>query len=110
MDKNEFDILSIQFICKHPLEAGLLQECLLRRSAPNSVYITSTVLIDETSDLENTVYTMYKNYQQVIEEVKRQLGTVNLYITHHTQKARELVMSKNLLKFLAEKEIDLGVD
>mgnify|MGYP006342807617 FL=1 len=110
MNMNEFDILSMQFRCRYPLGADLLQEHLIQTAAQSNVYNTSTVLIDETSNLEDTVYTMYRNYQKVIEEVRGQPGTVHLYITHHTQKARELVIPDNLLQFFAEKEIYLGVD
>lgn len=107
---NEFDILSMQFRCRCPLGADLLQEHLIHTTAQNNVYYTSNVLIDETSNLEDAIYTMYKRYQKVIEEVKGQQGTLYLYITHHTQKARELVFPNHLLQFLAEKEIYLGVD
>lgn len=110
MNMDEFDILSMQFRCRYPLGADLLQEHPIQTVASNNVYNTSTVLINETSNLEDTVYTMYRNYQKVIEEVRSQPGTVYLYITHHTQKARELVISDNLLQFFEEKEIYLGVD
>ncbi len=110
INMNEFDILSMQFRCRCPLGADLLEEHPMQAAARNNVYNTSTVLIDETTNPEDTVYTMYRNYQKVIEEVKGQHGTVCLYITHHTQKARELVLPNHLLQFLAEKEIYLGVD
>jgi hypothetical protein len=92
------------------LGADILQEHLIETAVQNNVYNTSTVLIEETSNLEDMLYMMYRNYKKIIKEVKGQQGTVCLYITHHTQKARELVLSNNLLRFLAEKGIDFGVD
>lgn len=106
----EFNILSMQFRCRYPLGADLLQEHLIQTAAQKNVYNTSTVLIDETSSLADTVYSMCNNYQKIIEEVRSQQGIVRLYITHHTQKARELVLPNHLLQFLAEREIYLGVD
>ena len=106
----EFDILSMQFICRYSLEADLLQEHGLLITKQNNVYSTPNVHMDETTNLENVIYTMYSNYQKVIERVSNKQGIVYLYITHRTQKARELVIPRNLLVFLAEKEIYLGVD
>lgn len=90
MTTNEFDILSMQLT-----------------SAQNEVYNTPNVLIDEGADLEKAVYEIY---QKLTDEVKGQNGSLRLCITHHTQKARELVLSGDLLRFLAENEIGLGVE
>ena len=110
MNMQEFNILSMQFKCRNQLGADLLQDHRIRPTAQNFVYNTSVVLIDETIELGQTIYAMYRYYQKVIEEVNGHQGTVRLYITHHTQKARELVLSPSLLQFLAENKSDLGVD
>ncbi len=107
---NEFDILSIQFKYQCPLGAEILEECGILTSAQSNVYNTPPVMIDQASSLEEAIYSFLGNYQKVINEVKSQQGKVHLYITHRTQKARELVVASALLRFLAEKEIYLGVD
>ena len=110
MNVNEFDILSMQFRCDNSLGVDILHEYLLQLAGQENVYNTSTVLIDEASSLVDTVYAMCRNYQKVIEKVRNQQGSIYLYITHHTQKERELVIPSELLRFLAEREISMGVD
>ncbi len=110
MNKNEFDIVSMQFRCGKPLGADILQEHQIQIAAQDNVYNTSTVRIDGASSLADTVYAMCRSYQNVIEKVRGQQGTVYLYITHRTQKARELELPNHLLQFLAEREISMGVD
>ena len=106
----EFDILSMQFRCQYPLEAEILEECGILTSAQSKVYNTPPVMIDETTSVEDAIFTILENYQKVIDEVRHLQGNVHLYITHCTQKARELVISNELLRLLADKEIYLGVD
>lgn len=110
MNVNEFDVLSMQFRCDNPLEVDILQEHLIQTTAQDNVYNTSIVLIEEASNLADTVYTMCSNYQKVIEIVGDQKGTVYLYITHRTEEARELKLPNHLLQYLAERKICLGVD
>lgn len=110
MNVTEFDILSIRFRCKQPLDENVFKEHLIKATAQECVCYTSTVQIDETSSLANTVYEMYNKYEKVIEKLRKQQGKVYLYITHHTQRARELVIPNQLLRFLVEKEILVEVD
>ena len=109
-EMNEFSILSMQFSCNYPLEESLLRECQVSTTVRNNSYFTSNVLLDDKTSLDDAVYTMYRSYRKVIEAVKCQQGTVCLYITHHTLKESPLEFSKDLLKFLSEKEINVGVD
>ncbi len=110
MNVTEFDILSMRFRCKQPLDENVLKEHFIKTTAQDCVCYTSTVQIDEASSLADTVYEMYNKYEKVIEKLREQQGKVCLYITHHTQKARELVISNQLLRFLVEKEILIEVD
>ncbi len=110
MKVTEFDILSMRFRCKQPLDENDLKEHLIKTTAQECVCYTSTVRIDEASSLSDTVYEMYSKYEKVIEKLREQQGKVYLYITHHTQRARELVIPNQLLRFLVEKEILVQVD
>lgn len=107
---NEFDILSMQFKCQCPFKAEIIEEYGILTSAQSNVYNTPNLLIDETMGVEDAIFTILENYQKVIDEVRHLQGNVHLYITHRTQKARELVISNELLRLLADKEIYLGVD
>ena len=110
MNVTEFDILSMRFRCKQPLDENVLKEHFIKTTAQDCVCYTSTVQIDEASSLADTVYEMYNKYENVIEKLREQQGTAYLYITHHTQRARELVIPNQLLRFLLEKEILVEVD
>lgn len=106
MNSNEFDILSLQFRCAEPLSADILREHPINPSARDNIYNTPPVTVYEAASIENAVYKLCRTYDRVI----RKAQSVCLYITHRTEKARELVLTNELLQFLAERKIALGVE
>ena len=103
MNSNEFDILSLQFRCAEPLGADILREHPINPSARGNIYNTPPVTVYEAESIENA---LCRTYDRVI----RKAQSVCLYITHRTEKARELVLTNELLQFLAERKIALGVE
>ena len=106
MNANEFDILSLQFRCAEPLGADILRENPINPSARANVYNTPTVTVYEAESAADAVYKLCRTYEKIISEAQ----SVYLYITHRTERARELMLTNELLQFLAERKIALGVD